>query len=106
MLFRSRIFNWETVQPTTVFRNLVAEEAAPFLGLAADLVRRFMPDVDQRTVTVAAIWLLGQCSVFVRNREQLAEPPVGLVLDEQAVEWLSATIGNWVVSGLRPLRTN
>jgi AcrR family transcriptional regulator len=101
-----RIFNWETVQPTTVFRNLVAEEAAPFLGLAADLVRRFMPDVDQRTVTVAAVWLLGQCSVFVRNREQLAGPPVGLVLDEEAVEWLSATISNWVVAGLRPLRTN
>ena len=77
-----RIFNWETVQPTTVFRNLVAEEAAPFLGLAGDLVRRFMPDADQRTVTVAAVWLLGQCSVFVRNREQLAGPPVGLVLDE------------------------
>jgi AcrR family transcriptional regulator len=101
-----RIFNWETVQPTTVFRNLVTEEAAPFLGLAADLVRRFMPDVDQRTVTVAAVWLLGQCSVFLRNREQLAEPPVGLVLDEQAVEWLAATISNWVVAGLRPLRTN
>jgi AcrR family transcriptional regulator len=101
-----RIFNWETVQPTTVFRDLVAEEAAPFLGLAADLVRRFMPDVDQRTITVAAVWLLGQCSIFLRNREQLAEPPVGLVLDEQAVEWLSATISNWVVAGLRPLRTN
>ncbi|MFY9770705.1 MAG: CerR family C-terminal domain-containing protein [Xanthobacteraceae bacterium] len=101
-----RIFNWETVQPTTVFRNLVAEEAAPFLGLAGDLVRRFMPDADQRTVTVAAVWLLGQCSVFVRNREQLAGPPVSLVLDEEAVEWLSATISHWVVSGLRPLRTN
>ena len=71
-----------------------------------DLVRRFMPDADQRMVTVAAIWLLGQCSVFVRNREQLAEPPVGLVLDEQAIEWLSASISNWVVSGLRPMRTN
>ena len=101
-----RIFNWETVQPTTVFRNLVAEEATPFLGLAGDLVRRFMPDADHRTVTVAAVWLLGQCSVFVRNREQLAEPPVGLVLDEAAVEWLSATISHWVVSGLRPLQTN
>jgi AcrR family transcriptional regulator len=101
-----RIFNWETVQPTTVFRNLVAEEAAPFLGLAGDLVRRFMPDADHRTVTVAAVWLLGQCSVFVRNREQLAEPPVGLVLDEAAVEWLSATISHWVASGLRPLQTN
>jgi TetR/AcrR family transcriptional regulator, regulator of cefoperazone and chloramphenicol sensitivity len=101
-----RIFNWETVQPTTVFRDLVAEEAAPFVGLAADLVRRFMPEADQRTVTVAAVWLLGQCSVFVRNREQLAQPPVGLVLDEGAVEWLSATISHWVVSGLRPFRTN
>ena len=101
-----RIFNWETVQPTTVFRNLVAEEAAPFLGLSADLVRRFMPEADQRTVTVAAVWLLGQCSVFVRNREQLAEPPVALVIDEEAVEWLSATISHWVVAGLRPLRTN
>src|SRR5262249_58259714 len=89
-----------------VFGNLGAEEAARFGGLAADLVRRFMPDVDQRTVTVAAVWLLGQCSVFVRNREQLAEPPVGFVLDEQAVEWVSATISNSVVTGLRPLRTN
>jgi AcrR family transcriptional regulator len=101
-----RIFNWETVQPTTVFRDLVAEEAAPFVGLAADLVRRFMPEADQRSVTVAAVWLLGQCSVFVRNREQLAQPPVGLVLDEAAVEWLSATISHWVVSGLRPLRAD
>jgi AcrR family transcriptional regulator len=101
-----RIFNWETVQPTAVFRNLMAEEAAPFLSFAGDLVRRFMPDADQRMVTVAAIWLLGQCSVFVRNREQLAEPPVGLVLDEQTIEWLSASISNWVVSGLRPMRTN
>jgi TetR/AcrR family transcriptional regulator, regulator of cefoperazone and chloramphenicol sensitivity len=101
-----RIFNWETVQPTTVFRSLVAEEAAPFLGLAGELVRRFMPDAEQRTVTAAAIWLLGQCSVFVRNREQLAQPPLSLVLDEQAVEWLSTVISHWVVSGLRPLRTN
>jgi AcrR family transcriptional regulator len=97
-----RIFNWETVQPTAVFRSLVAEEAAPFLGLAGELVHRFLPDADQRTLTVAAVWLLGQCSVFVRNREQLAQPPVGLVLDEAAVEWLSATISRWIVAGLRP----
>ena len=74
----------------------------PFLGLAADLVRRFLPDADPRTLTVAAVWLLGQCSVFLRNREQLAQPPLGLVLDEAAIEWLSATISHWVIDGLRP----
>ncbi len=41
-----RIFNWEAVRPTPVFRALVSEEAAPFMGLAADLVRRFLPAAD------------------------------------------------------------
>src|SRR3984885_15843390 len=48
-----RLFNWETVRPTPVFRSLVSEEATPFMGLASDLVRRFMPDADQRTLAVA-----------------------------------------------------
>jgi AcrR family transcriptional regulator len=95
-----RIFNWETVRPTPVFRSLVSEEAAPFMGLAADLVRRFLPGADPRTVTVASIWLIGQCSVFLRNREQLAQPPIGLVLDDEAVEWLADLIGGWLIAGL------
>jgi len=95
-----RIFNWETVHPTAVFRSLLSEEAAPFMGLAADLAGRFLPDADRRTRMVAAIWLIGQCSVFLRNREQLAEPPISLVLDETTVESLSQMISAWVVSGL------
>ena len=96
-----RIFNWETVRPTAVFRALVGEEAAPFMGLAVELVRRFLPEADKRTLMVAAIWLIGQCSVFLRNREQLAEPPVGLVLDEAAVERLSQLIAGWLVGARR-----
>jgi AcrR family transcriptional regulator len=95
-----RIFNWETVRPTPVFRSLLSEEATPFMGLAADLVARFMPGADRRTITVASIWLMGQCSVFLRNRETLAQPPVGLVLDDAMVDWLSQQIGDWVVAGL------
>jgi AcrR family transcriptional regulator len=95
-----RIFNWEAVRPTAVFRKLVSEEAVPFMGLAIDLVRRFMPKADQPTLTVAAIWLIGQCSVFVRNREQLAAPPASLVLDEAAVERLVGLVSRWAVAGL------
>jgi len=95
-----RIFNWETVRPTAVFQGLVSEEAAPFMGLASDLVRRFLPDADSRTLTVAAIWLIGQCSIFLRNREILAQPPIGLELDESALEWLSQAIGRWALGGL------
>jgi AcrR family transcriptional regulator len=95
-----RIFNWETARPTAVFRSLVSEEAAPFMGLAADIVRRFLPEADHRTLTVAAIWLIGQCGVFLRNRDILAQAPVGLALDDSAVEWLAQLIGRWLVDGL------
>ena len=95
-----RIFNWETARPTAIFRRLVREEAAPFMGVAVDLVRRFMPRADQRTLTLAAIWLIGQCSVFVRNREQLAGPPVGVAVDDEAIEQIATLVGGWAIGGL------
>jgi AcrR family transcriptional regulator len=95
-----RILNWETVRPTAVFRKLLSEEAAPFMGLAVELVRRFQPEADQRTLVAAAVWLLGQCSVFLRNREQLADPPLGLGLDEAGVEWLAQLVSGWATGGL------
>jgi AcrR family transcriptional regulator len=98
-----RLFNWEAVRPTAVFRKLLSEEAAPFMGLAIDLVRRFLPDADRNTLTVAAIWLIGQCSVFVRNPDQLAAPPVSLSLDAAGVERLAAMISAWAVAALTPV---
>jgi len=95
-----RIFNWETARPTAVFRKLVREETAPFMGLAVDLVRRFMPEADQQTLVLAAIWLVGQCSVFVRNREQLAELPVAVSFDGSAVERLAELVSRWAMGGL------
>ena len=95
-----RIFNWEAVQPTAAFRKLLSEEAAPFIGLAVELVRRFLPGADQRTLSIAAVWLIGQCSIFVRNREQLANPPVGLALDETGIERLADLVGRWAAAGL------
>lgn len=95
-----RIFNWEAVRPTAVFRKLLQEEAAPFMGLAVNLVRRFMPEADHRTLIVAAIWLIGQCSVFVRNREQLAEPPVALSFEQSEVDQLADLISGWAIGGL------
>ena len=94
------ILNWEAVRPTAVYRKLVTEEAAPFLGFALDLMRRFMPDADQSTLIMATIWLVGQCTVFIRHREQLAMPPVSLKLDELGVERLSALISEWALAGL------
>jgi len=88
------------VRPTTVYRKLMSEEAAPFRDFAVDLVRRFMPEADQRTLTMAAVWLVGQCSVFVRIREQLASPPVSLVLDEAAVERLAEQLAALALTGL------
>jgi AcrR family transcriptional regulator len=94
------ILNWEAVRPTAVYRKLVSEEAAPFLGFAVDLMRRFMPDADRATLIMATVWLYGQCSVFIRHREQLAMPPVSLALNERAVDRLSSLISGWAIGGL------
>ena len=72
------------------------------MGLAVDLVRCFTPGADQRTLMVAAVWLIGQCSIFVRNREQLASPPLALVIDEAAVERLAELVTAWALVGLVP----
>jgi hypothetical protein len=49
---------------------------------------------------MAAIWLVGQCIVFVRNREQLANPPVSLDLDDATVERLTTLVSAWALAGL------
>jgi AcrR family transcriptional regulator len=95
-----QIFNWEAVRPTAVFRKFLSEEAAPFMGVATDLVRRFLPEADARTLVLAAIWLIGQCSVFVRNREQLAGPPIGLEIDDKSADWLAERVSRWAIGGL------
>jgi len=63
------------------------------MRFVVDLMRRFMPDADQSTLIMAAIWLVGQCTVFIRHREQLAMPPVSLDLDEPGVELASGPDG-------------
>ena len=96
-----RIFNWETVRPTPAFRKFMAEEAGPYLAGAATLVRRFLPpEATQKQAVLGAIWLLGQCSIFVRNCEQLARPPLGFRIDRKFVDGLGETIARWAAGGL------
>jgi AcrR family transcriptional regulator len=95
-----RIFNWEAVRPTPVYRKLISEETAPFTGLAFDLVRRFLPKADQHTLLMAAVWLIGQCGIFLRYQEQLTNPPFSLSLDEAAIDRLTRLISGWVLAGL------
>lgn len=99
-----RIFSWETLKPSPVFHKFMAREAAPFFAAATDLVRRFLPNgAPDRQAIVGALWLLGQCSIFVRNADQLAHPPLRLALDEPFVDWLADTIAAWAAGGLAQL---
>jgi AcrR family transcriptional regulator len=96
-----RIFNWETVRPTPAFRKFMAEEAGPYLASAATLVRRFLPpEATEKQAVLGALWLFGQCSIFVRNCEQLARPPLGFRVDRKFVDGLGETIASWAAGGL------
>ena len=99
-----RIFSWETLKPSPVFRKFMAREAAPFFATATELVRRFLPDgASDRQAVVGALWLFGQCSIFVRNAQQLCRPPFRLTLDERFVDWLADTMAAWAAGGLGEL---
>jgi len=96
-----RIFSWETLKPSPVFRKFMAREAAPFFATATELVRRFLPDgASDEQAVVGALWLFGQCSIFVRNAQQLSRPPFRLTLDERFVDWLADTMAAWAAGGL------
>jgi AcrR family transcriptional regulator len=96
-----RIFNWETVRPSPAFRKFVAQAAGPYLASATALVQRFLPArATQKQAALAALWLLGQCSIFVRNREQLAHRPLGFAVDEDFVNELAGMITEWAAAGL------
>jgi AcrR family transcriptional regulator len=96
-----RIFNWETVRPTPAFRKFMAEEAGPYLAGAAALVRKFLPpEATEKQAVIGALWLFGQCSIFVRNCEQLARPPLGFRVDRKFVDGLGETIARWAAGGL------
>ena len=96
-----RIFNWETLKPSPVFRQFMAKEATPFLAGASALARRFLPeDATDEQAIIGALWLFGQCSIFVRNAEQLAKAPFRLELDERFVDRLADMIAGWAANGL------
>ena len=96
-----RIFNWEALKPSPVFRQFMSKEAAPFLAGASTLARRFLPeDATDEQAAIGALWLFGQCSIFVRNAEHLAKAPFRLEIDERFVDRLADTIAGWAANGL------
>jgi AcrR family transcriptional regulator len=98
-----RIFAWENVRPSKALRNFVTTSATPFMASATDLARRFLPPgASDQDATCAAIWLMGQCSVFVRNRDQFKQPPFNLKIDEAFVERLTDFISALALKGLAP----
>jgi AcrR family transcriptional regulator len=96
-----RIFAWESAHPTPVFRKFMATHSSSYLTAAVDLVRRFLPPgTHNRMALCAAIWLMGQCSIFVRNRELFAQEPFSITIDEAFVDELSDLITRLAIGGL------
>jgi len=96
-----RIFAWENVRPSKVLTNFVKTGAMPFLASATELVRRFLPPgTSNQDAMCTAISLMGQCSVFVRNREQFTKPPFNLKIDEAFVARLSDFISELALKGM------
>ena len=74
-----RLFAWESAHPSKIFLKFMATNTGSYLTTAVDIVRRFLPpDTQKRAALCVAIWLMGQCSIFVRNRELFAHEPFSI----------------------------
>jgi len=102
-----RVFAWESAHPSKTFLKFMATNTMSYMTAAVDIVHRFMPKgADHRTALCAAIWLMGQCNVFVRNRELLAREPFSIMADEPFVEELTALITRLAMGGLLKANQN
>ncbi|HEX5211951.1 MAG TPA: CerR family C-terminal domain-containing protein [Pseudolabrys sp.] len=96
-----RMFAWESAHPSKVFRKFIATNSTSYLSAAVAVVRRFLPpQTADRAAMVAAICLMGQCSVFVRNRDLFGQDPFRLTIDEAFVDGLADLITRVAIGGL------
>jgi AcrR family transcriptional regulator len=99
-----RIFNWEILQRSSVFQELVATEHLPTVAVAQGIVDKFLPETaTPEDRILAVIWLVNQAFIFVRNAEHLAKPPTNIKVDEAFVERLIETLTRLLGSGLSGL---
>lgn len=97
-----RMFAWESGHPSKVFRKFMAANVSSYLTAAVDIVQRFLPPgTDRRVALWGAIWLMGQCSTFVRNRELFEQEPFKIAPDSPFVDELADLISRLALGGLR-----
>lgn len=97
-----RIFAWEAAHPSKVFLKFMAKNTVTYLTAAVDIVQKFLPSgSDRRVALCGAIWLMGQCSTFGRNRELFAQEPFKITPDTPFVDELADPISRLALGGLR-----
>ena len=97
-----RIFAWEGANPSKVFLKFMAKNTVTYLTAAMDIVQKFLPaGTDRRVALCGAIWLMGQCSTFVRNRELFSQEPFKITPDSPFVDELTDLISRLAIGGLR-----
>ena len=97
-----RMFAWEAGHPTKVFSKFIASTSSSYITAAVDIVQRFLaPGTDRRVAVCGAIWLMGQCSTFVRNRELFTQEPFSVSSDD--VDGLTELISRLALGGLRAI---
>jgi AcrR family transcriptional regulator len=96
-----RLFAWESAHPSKIFLKFMATNTGSYLTTAVDIVLRFLPpDTPKRVALCVAIWLMGQCSVFVRNRDLFAHEPFGITPDEPFTDELTELVTRLAIGGL------
>ncbi|PSC04830.1 DUF1956 domain-containing protein [Alsobacter soli] len=99
-----QVLNWEIMNRTATFTEVLAERRLPTFEAAARIVAGFQPHLPVEEARLTTVWLVNQPFIFVRNAESLRRPPVNVALDEAGVHRLGALLTRLVRGALETSR--
>lgn len=102
----SRLLAWELLRPSGVMEQVKRKHVLPHFEIVCDIIRDFLPDqTNSLSISVAALWLVGQCLVFQRGVDLIQElyPDLGDISGEELARFVAALALNGLKNGSQEL---
>jgi len=100
-----KLLTQEYVEPSKYFSEIFEKQCRPGFELLKDVVRQFLPNHNETTVSSCASSVIGQCVLFDIGKEALSRMTPELTLRESNIERITDFIVEFSLGGIARLNS-